>query len=109
MSAVDRAKANLKVHTTQPLNAEPPFNRLCESFVTAQKDLYIRTHGDVQHIAEDAHRLKIGVVIRAEDRETWLDYSRAPSELLTRCYPDDIEVCRAVPSEDNTSVVYAAA
>ena len=59
MLEVDRAKANLKVHTIQPLNAEPPLDRLCGSFVTLQKDLYIRTHGDVQHIAEDTHRLKI--------------------------------------------------
>ena len=59
MSAIERAKANLKVHSTEPLNAEPPLARLTASFITPQRDLYIRTHGEVQHLDEASHRLRV--------------------------------------------------
>ena len=59
MSEIERAKANLKVHSIEPLNAEPPLERLTASFITPQRDLYIRTHGAVQHLDEASHRLRI--------------------------------------------------
>ena len=59
MSQIKRAQAHLDVHSTEPLNAEPPLDRLVASFITPQRDLYIRTHGEVQHIDEAAHRLHV--------------------------------------------------
>ena len=59
MTEIERAQANLKVHSTEPLNAEPPLGRLVASFITPQRDLYIRSHGEVQHIDEATHRLHI--------------------------------------------------
>ena len=59
MDEIERAKANLVVHTTTPLNAEPSMDRLISSFVTPQSQLYIRTHGEVQHLDEDSHRVKV--------------------------------------------------
>ncbi|MBE7217574.1 MAG: molybdopterin-dependent oxidoreductase [Caulobacteraceae bacterium] len=60
MTEAERAQANLKVHSLDPLNAEPPLSRLAAAFVTPQSDLYIRTHGEVQHIAEADYRLRVG-------------------------------------------------
>ncbi len=59
ISEIERAEANLVVHSTSPLNAEPPMDRLVASFITPQKNLYIRTHGEVQHIDGASHRLTI--------------------------------------------------
>ena len=59
MTETERAQANLKVYSTEPLNAEPPLDRLAASFITAQQDLYIRTHGEVQHLDEATHRVRV--------------------------------------------------
>jgi len=56
---VVRPAAGLRVHSTQPLNAETPLDRLAAAFVTPQRDLYIRTHGEVQHRDEATHRLRV--------------------------------------------------
>jgi sulfite oxidase len=53
------AAETLIVHSVQPLNAEPPLDRLCSSFITDQADFYIRTHGEVQHLDRDTHRLRV--------------------------------------------------
>ncbi len=67
MSEFDRAAANLLVHSTQPLNAEPPIDRLVSSFITPQTNLYIRSHGEVQHLDANTHRLRItGEVAREQ-------------------------------------------
>ncbi|MHB8283052.1 MAG: molybdopterin-dependent oxidoreductase [Caulobacteraceae bacterium] len=59
MSEIKRAEENLIVHSAHPLNAEPPLERLCASYITEQRDFYIRTHGDVQHLDGPSHRLRI--------------------------------------------------
>ena len=59
MNEIARAKANLLVHTTQPLNAEPALDVLVANFVTPQDKLYIRTHGEVQHLDADIHKVKV--------------------------------------------------
>ncbi len=59
MDEIERANANLIVHTTTPLNAEPSLDRLVASFVTPQNLLYIRTHGEVQHLDVDTHRVRV--------------------------------------------------
>ncbi len=77
MDEIERAQANLVVHTTTPLNAEPAMDRLVASFVTPQSQLYIRTHGEVQHLDAATHRVKVTGRV---DRE--LDFSVA--ELRSR-------------------------
>ena len=59
MPIEDQVEQTLKVHSMQPLNAETPLDRLAMSFITPQRDLYIRTHGDVQHLDEAVHRLRV--------------------------------------------------
>ena len=41
------------------MNAETPLDRLVASFITPQRHLYIRTHGQVQHLDEVAHRVRV--------------------------------------------------
>ena len=49
----------LTVRSETPFNAETPPGRLGAAFVTQQADFYVRCHGDVPVLAEDAHRLTI--------------------------------------------------
>ena len=66
MSTKSSVGTPLKVHSRQPFNAETPLDRLVASFVTPQRDLYVRTHGEVQHLDEATHRLRVtGQVARA--------------------------------------------
>ena len=66
MSTSAPAGTALKVHSHQPYNAETMLDRLVASFITPQCDLYVRTHGEVQHLDEASHRLKVtGQVARA--------------------------------------------
>ena len=50
---------DLIVHTTDPLNAEPPLQILGEHFITPQELFYIRTHGNVPDIDSDSYRLSV--------------------------------------------------
>ena len=59
MSTSAPAGTALRVHSHQPYNAETPLDRLVASFITPQRDLYVRTHGEVQHLDEATHRLKV--------------------------------------------------
>ena len=59
MSTKAPAATTLKVHSHQPFNAETPLDRLVASFITPQRDLYVRTHGEVQHLDEATHRLRV--------------------------------------------------
>ncbi len=59
MNEPRQAETTLKVHSHQPFNAETPLDRLVVSFITPQRDLYVRTHGEVQHLDEATHRLKV--------------------------------------------------
>ncbi len=56
---VGEAMTNLIMHTTQPLNAEPPLARLRGHFITAWSDFYVRCHGDVPRVEEAGHRLAV--------------------------------------------------
>lgn len=50
---------DLIVHSDAPFNAEPPLGRLRAGYITPQSDFYIRSHGDVPVLTEQAHRLRI--------------------------------------------------
>jgi sulfite oxidase len=55
-----RSEPDLIVHSERPYNAEPPLDRLRSSFITAQPDFYVRSHGDVPRLVEREHRLRVG-------------------------------------------------
>ncbi len=65
-AAFDRAQANLIVHSSQPLNAEPAMARLVSTFITPQRDVYIRSHGEVQHIQPETYRLRVTGLVGRE-------------------------------------------
>ncbi len=52
-------KPGLIVHSRQPFNAEPPLDRLRASYITAQQDLYVRSHGDIPALDEATHHLRV--------------------------------------------------
>ena len=83
-SELERAQANLVVHSASPLNAEPPMDRLVSTFITPQKDLYIRSHGEVQHLDGATHRLKVAGQVEHELEFTVQDLrDRFPRPTLT--------------------------
>ena len=51
--------AGLIVRSASPYNAEPPLDRLRAGFVTAQRDFYVRSHGDIPRLDEATHRLRV--------------------------------------------------
>ncbi|MFT8246135.1 molybdopterin-dependent oxidoreductase [Roseomonas sp. BN140053] len=62
------ARSGLIVHSHRPFNAEPPLDRLRASFLTAQSDFYVRSHGDVPQLDAATHRLRVdGRVARPLD------------------------------------------
>ena len=54
-----RKRPELIVHGAAPLNAEPPTNRLRDSFLTPQDLLYVRSHGDVPKLDGATHRVAV--------------------------------------------------
>lgn len=54
------SKPDLIVHSEQPLNAEPPLDRLRATYITPQRDFYVRTHGDIPELDAAKHRLRVG-------------------------------------------------
>ena len=54
-----RPKPGLIVRSEEPYNAEPPLDRLRSSFITAQSDFYVRSHGGVPRLDEATHRLRV--------------------------------------------------
>jgi len=56
----------LIIHTTDPVNAEPPLDELRENYITPQPLFYIRNHGDVPDINEADYRLKINGLVEQE-------------------------------------------
>lgn len=52
--------AAMRVHSRDPLNAEPRPDRLCAGFVTPARDFYVRCHGEIPMLDADAHRLRVG-------------------------------------------------
>jgi sulfite oxidase len=49
----------LIVHQREPLNAEPPLDRLRASFLTSAAVFYVRTHGNIPQLQAESHRLRI--------------------------------------------------
>ena len=61
-----RPKPGLIVHSETPYNAEPPLHRLRASAITAQADLYVRSHGTIPQLTDSSHRLSVGGRVQAE-------------------------------------------
>lgn len=57
---------NMIIHTTDPVNGEPPVEALRENFITPQRLFYIRNHGDVPDIDPDAYKLIINGLVEKE-------------------------------------------
>jgi sulfite oxidase len=57
---------NFIVHTTTPVNAEPPLDKLRENYVTPQNLFYIRNHGEVPQIDAKEYRLKVNGMVEQE-------------------------------------------
>ena len=56
------------MHEAEPLNAEPPLDRLRQSFLTPASRFYVRTHGSIPRLEAAAHRLRVdGRVARPLD------------------------------------------
>ena len=66
MSPNTHFQLNRIVHSDQPLNAEPTLAKLAEAFITDQRDLYIRTHGEVQQLDEGSYRLRVAGEVQQE-------------------------------------------
>lgn len=62
--SLSTSKPDLIVHSEDPFNAEPSLPRLRSSFITAQADLYVRSHGPVPKLDERTHRLTVGGHVR---------------------------------------------
>ncbi|MFN0276284.1 MAG: molybdopterin-dependent oxidoreductase [Chitinophagales bacterium] len=58
----------LIIHTTDPVNAEPPLDKLQEHFVTPQPLYYIRNHGPIPEIDAEKFVLTINGMIENELR-----------------------------------------
>ena len=54
----------LIVHSGEPLNAEPPLDRLRAAFLTQQADFYVRSHGDIPRLDATSHRVRVDGRIR---------------------------------------------
>ncbi|MBE7211665.1 MAG: molybdopterin-dependent oxidoreductase [Gluconacetobacter diazotrophicus] len=67
----------LIVHSRDPFNAEPPLHRLRASFLTPQRDFYVRSHGDIPRLDAASHRLHVGGRVREP-------FSLSPAELRER-------------------------
>lgn len=52
-------KPDLLVHSRHPYNAEPSPDRLRRTYLTAQSDFYVRTHGDIPALDAASYRLTI--------------------------------------------------
>ncbi len=51
------------VHSDMPYNAEPPLQQLAASFITAQQDFYVRSHGAVPALDGPAHRVAVAGLV----------------------------------------------
>lgn len=54
-----KSKSDLIVHSEKPYNAEPPLARLRTAYTTAQSEFYVRNHGNIPHLDEGTHRLRV--------------------------------------------------
>lgn len=56
----------LIIHTTNPVNAEPPLEKLRENYITPQPLYYIRNHGEIPEMDIVTYRLKISGLVNHE-------------------------------------------
>ena len=77
-------KSQLIVHQEQPLNAEPPGDLLCQSFLTPLEHFFIRTHGSIPAVDPTNYRLLISGMVQ-QKRAISLDelLSMFPSHTVT--------------------------
>ena len=59
-----QSKSGMIVRSTTPYNAEPPLGRLCAFLTTAQRDFYVRCHGNIPVLDEVGHTLRVGGRVR---------------------------------------------
>ena len=59
MLGFSHSKPDLIVHSTKPLNADPPLHRLRSGFVTKVADFYIGSHGDVPALDAETHKVRV--------------------------------------------------
>src|SRR6185295_18384717 len=57
---------DLIIHTTAPVNAERPIEKLRENFVTPQELFYIRNHGEIPDINKETFRLVVNGMVEKE-------------------------------------------
>ena len=74
---------DLIVHSTSPLNAETPADRLRTAYVTPQAEFYIRSHGPIPSLDAEGYRLRVDGRV-----QTPLDLSLA--ELSDRFAPHTV-------------------
>jgi sulfite oxidase len=55
---------DLIIHTSEPLNAGPPPERICEAFVTPNQLFFVRNHGTIPAIDPQTYRLSIDGMVR---------------------------------------------
>jgi len=63
---------DLIFHTREPINAEPPIEKLREHFITPVGLFYIRNHGDIPVIDPHSYRLRVNGMVE-RDLELSLD------------------------------------
>lgn len=80
MTASARAKERLILQSAEPLNAETPPATLAASFLTAQRDFYVRSHGTIPLLTDD-HRLTIDGLV---DRPRSFDLAELRAAFPTR-------------------------
>jgi sulfite oxidase len=73
------------VHSDQPLNAEPSLAKLAEAFITDQRDLYVRTHGEVQLLDKDAYRLRVTGNVQEELEFSLAELQERFAEHMVTC------------------------
>ncbi|HKF38822.1 MAG TPA: molybdopterin-dependent oxidoreductase [Ktedonobacteraceae bacterium] len=77
-------KLQLLVHQEQPLNAEPPGDLLCQSFLTPRQHFFIRTHGSIPAVNPASYRLLItGLVQRKQGLSLNELRSMSPTHTVT--------------------------
>ena len=79
MLGFPQRKPDLIVHSTTPLNAEPPLDRLRRSFITDAADFYIRSHGDTPAIDAATHEISVEGLL-----ETYADHGEAHLDQMQR-------------------------
>ncbi|MCW6509651.1 sulfite oxidase [Lichenifustis flavocetrariae] len=59
MFVLSNPKRDFIVHRSEPLNAEPPLDRLRAGFVTRTEDFYVRSHGALPDLDAATHKVRM--------------------------------------------------